>query len=66
MTDNTSWWAEGVGLNLSDYIAPPKKLKLGGGQDGGDAAATRASCLPFLFSLQIMSDNVVIVLPLSQ
>lgn len=33
-------------MNLSDYTAPPRKLKVGGGQDEGDAAAARASCLP--------------------
>lgn len=37
-------------LNLSDGTAPPRKLKVGGGQDAADAAAAAAaamaSCLP--------------------
>lgn len=34
-------------LYLADYTAPPKKLKVGGGQGEGDAAAaSTASCLP--------------------
>lgn len=43
-------------MYLGDYTAPPRKLKVGGGQNEGDAAAATASCLLrvmeiFLFSL---------------
>lgn len=35
-----------LSLNLSYCTAPPQKLTVGGGQNEGDAAAARASCLP--------------------
>ena len=38
-------------MNLSDYTAPPRKLKVGGGQDGGEAGAARASCLPHVVEM---------------
>lgn len=50
-------------MNLSDYTTPPRKLKVGGGQDEGDAAAARASCLLhvreifFGFSLPVAPAN---------
>ncbi len=39
-------------MYLSDYTAPPRKLKVGGGQDEGyAAAAARASCLPHVMEV---------------